>query len=123
MAGGSANSSTTGRAITPNITVSREPRCSVRSTRALARRPTAATVIRIAPMGISHAVRVDRYSDVRPAAHTNQNSPAQAPMHQAGADASGAPVPLHPKNTWIHRVAASVVAPTAITTIRKNPRS
>ena len=80
MAGGSANNRTTGRAITPNITVSREPRCSVRSTRALARRPTAATVIRIAPMGISHAVRVDRYSEVRPADHTNQNSAAQAPI-------------------------------------------
>ena len=28
----------------------------------------------------------------------------------------------HPQITWIHRVATRVVAPTAITTVRRNPR-
>ena len=65
-------------------------------------------------MGISHAVRVDRYSEVRPAAHTNQNSAAQAPITKPAPTRAGLQCRFPSEDTWIHKVAASVVAPTAI---------
>ena len=115
----------------PNIHVSRAPSGCGSRTRAVASRPTAATVASTAPSGTSHAVRVDRYSERPAREHQEPEEAGPRAERESGCHpgrAAGDVVrlvrraPVIRQITWIHRVATSVVAPTAITTVRRNPR-
>src|SRR5680860_1198327 len=69
----------TGITIRPTPQAERAVMGFASSVRSDSRRPSNPTVRRIAPVGTTHAVRVDRNNDVRSVMSSHQKTPAQEP--------------------------------------------